>query len=147
MHRRLLCQFRQHLLYEITSLIFKCPISLGSLAQQILKDSPHVPLRMSGRCLAHWIIISPHCACVCRKTKNNWITPEAQLKLRVKFCLGDKFKEGIIDQLHSCASLSVSEKKNPAYGRHWLSQCGRIIALCQKNKQNISVRFGTTPRF
>ena len=41
--------------------------------------------------------------CVGRNTKSNGVTPEAQLQLRVKVCLGDELKEGIIDQLYSCA--------------------------------------------
>ena len=31
----------------------------------------------------------------------------------------------------------VDNKENPAYDRHQLSQRVRIIALCQKTKQNI----------
>ena len=36
----------------------------------------------------------------------------------------------------------VDNKENPAYERHQLSQRVRIIALCQKTKQNILVRIG-----
>ena len=36
---------------------------------------------------------------------------------------------------------SSTDKNNPTYGRRWLSQRVRIIALCQKNNQKMLVRF------
>ena len=49
--------------------------------------------------LGHWIITSPHYVVVGmpRRGKSTKVTPKAQLRLRVKFCLGDKLKDRIID--------------------------------------------------
>ena len=49
--------------------------------------------------------------------------------------------------IHRKAAQKIPLLKNHAYRKHWLSRRVRIIALCQKTKQNIWVRFGTPPRF
>ena len=53
-------------------------------------------LRMSERCLAHWIITSPHYVEV-GTVRENGVTLEPQLQLRVKLFQGDELTEGIID--------------------------------------------------
>ena len=69
-------------------------------------------LRMSGWCLAHWIITSNYyfSSFLCDLTFR-FCTPEAQLHLRVKLCPGDKINEGITDKLDSCA-VGWFAKKN-----------------------------------
>ena len=89
------CIFCHHLLSEGSTLSFKCHISLGSRAQKML-NFHHMFLRMSERCLAHWIITSPHYVEV-GTVRENGVTLETQLQLRVKLFQGDELTEGIID--------------------------------------------------
>ena len=95
MHRCIFPQFCLHLLSEITTLGFECQIPLGSRAQKCSKFH-NISFRMSGRCLAHWIITSPHYVEV-GTVRENGVTLETQLQLRVKLFQGDELTEGIID--------------------------------------------------
>ena len=70
----------------------------------MLKFSPHVPYdaKKVSSTLDHYPSL-----CGGRNTKSNGVTMEAQLKLIVNLCLGDKLNDGIIDCLDSCNFFSL----------------------------------------